>query len=105
MACIARQARVAGLWLRQDTEENWVAALSLAARRALEDPYCCELVFKCASETSARAAARLGMRLLYSEKVFSLTPDGRRYVPPIQFQFVDDDASFRSLGTGPEFMT
>jgi hypothetical protein len=94
------QARVAGIWLREPTEEAWSAAYALAQQTALRLKGVCEIVAAGSSDSSRRGAAQAGFRILQGPPVYVL--DKKKKLPPspeIQFQLCDDDAAFLDAGT------
>ena len=105
LVVIALQARIAGIWLRQPTADNWTLALECAQRAALAHTDACEIVFRSASEASRAAAPRAGLHLVASEQICTRGRDGGVVYPPLDYQLCDNDATFLSSYRSPRFAT
>ncbi len=105
LAVVALQARIAGIWLREPSAENWILALECAQRAALAYSDACEIVFRAASNASRLAAPLAGMRPVGAELICTRARDGSVVHPALDFQLGDNDAVFLALRTGPSFAT
>ena len=104
LSFVNHQARLAGIWLDNPTQENWRAAFQLAQQEALRDTAGLELVARATTKEAKTAAAQAGLRFRREASVFLFrrgTGDGSL---PLQFQMADDDAFFLTEGRS-EFQT
>ncbi|MBS0388423.1 MAG: hypothetical protein JSR15_08060 [Proteobacteria bacterium] len=105
LAEVALQARIAGVWLRQPTADNWMLALDCAQRAALAHTDACEIVFRAASDASCAAAPRAGMHRVATEQVCTRGRDGAAVHPALDYQLCDNDAAFLTSYRSPRFAT
>jgi hypothetical protein len=93
------QARVAGVWLREPTQESWAAAYVLAQRTALRLKGVNEIVAAGTNGSSRQGAAQAGFRIMQGPPVYVLDKNKKLPVSPeMQFQLCDDDAAFLDTG-------
>ena len=93
------QARVAGVWLREPTQEAWAAAYVLAQQTALRLKGAYEIVTAGSEGPSRQGAAQAGFRIMPGPLVYLL--DKKRKLSlssEFQFQLSDDDAAFHDTG-------
>ena len=105
LATASLQARIAGIWLRDPSVQNWSAALALAERMTMQHTNACEILFRGSCKNSATAAKSAGMLLVGEEVVAVRRGNGSVYPVPISDQLWDNDAFFLANGKGPEFKT
>jgi hypothetical protein len=99
LSLVRGQARLAGLWLRQASEDQYRAGVLLAQRAAHAIADACEFAAKGTEGASRRAALAAGLRPIDSAPVFLL--DRKDVFPKadeFQFQFIDDDGAFLDIG-------
>lgn len=104
IALVAYQARLAGMWLDQPTQENWRIAFHVAQDVALHHTSAAEIVARTAAETSGIAATEAGLRVHSRTPVYLFRRAAGGDGLPLQFQLLDDDAVFLG-GRRPEFLT
>ena len=93
------QARVAGVWLKNPTEEHWRAAFIVAQRVARRLPGAFEIAATGSVGESQKAASDAGLRVIQTTPVFFLSKQRNLALPKeFQFQMGDDDAAFLDLG-------
>jgi len=93
------QARIAGVWLRNPSEENWRVAYILAQQTARQLAGANEVVARGSLAVSAQAAARAGLRILKQTPVYLLNKKEKLQLPDsFQFQLCDDDSAFLDSG-------
>ena len=99
LSVVRGQARLAGVWLRQPSEEAWRAAFLLAQRAARAIAGANEFGAKGTDGASRRAAESAGLRMAGAGPVFLLDKKGLfPKVQEFQFQLIDDDGAFLDLG-------
>jgi hypothetical protein len=98
--CVLRgQARIAGVWLREPTEDRWTAAYFLAQKTASRLPGANEVVASGTEGASGAGAARAGFQVLDGPWVYLLDKKKKLSLPDdFQFQTSDDDEAFLDLG-------
>ena len=99
LTLIRGQARLAGLWLREPSDESWCAAYAVALQTARRIPGAYEFAAKGSDGASLRAALHAGLRFAGTDPVFLL--DKQRVfpsVPDFQFQLIDDDGAILDIG-------
>jgi len=93
------QARVAGIWLREDGDEGWVEAYRLAQKTAESWPGAYEVVVVGSQGLSGAAAAQAGFRMLPGPTVYLLDRTKRLRLPEdFQFQLCESDAALLDAG-------
>jgi hypothetical protein len=93
------QARVAGVWLREPTQESWAAAYMLAQQTALRLKGVYEIVAAGTNDASRKGAEQAGFRIMQGPPVYVLDKKKKLPVSPeMQFQLCDDDAAFLDTG-------
>lgn len=99
MSSVRGQARVAGVWLSEASDESFGAAYTLSQRVARDISGAYEFVAKGVEGAAGRAAAAAGLRVVSRGPVFVLDKKSR-FTPPADFQFqlIDDDGSFLDIG-------
>lgn len=105
LATASLQARIAGIWLRDPSVQNWSVALALAETMAVEHTNACEILFRGSCENSVLAAKSAGMLLVRKEEVAVRRSNGSVHPVPISDQLWDNDAFFLASGKKPEFAT
>jgi hypothetical protein len=93
------QARIAGFWLRNPSEDHWRLAYVLAQRTAagLQGAY--EVVARGSVGVSGQAAAHTGLRIVRQSPVYLLNKKSDfTLLKDFQFQLVDDDSAFLDVG-------
>jgi hypothetical protein len=99
LSVVRGQARVAGVWLADASEEAYRASFALVQRVARRTSGAAELVAKGVEGASERAAVAAGLRILAKAPVFVLDKKGVFVRPPeFQFQLIDDDGAFLDIG-------
>lgn len=92
---VRAQARIAGIWLCQPTQNAWAAAYFLARRTAQTWNEPNEVVVAGSGDTAREGAARAGFRMIGGTAVYVLDPKKNLLLSPdFQFQLSDDDAGF-----------
>jgi hypothetical protein len=93
------QARLAGVWLDDLSEETWQAAFSLAQQAARRLDGANEVAAAGTEGRSELAAGRTGLRIMSYAPVYLLNKNGKLALPPdFQFQLVDNDGFFLDSG-------
>jgi hypothetical protein len=96
LSLVRRQARVAGLWLR---EGDWRGAYALALRAAKGISGANEVIAAGTGAETKGAAAAAGFHVLDGPPVYLLNKKGKLRLPPdFQFQLSDDDHAFLDTG-------
>lgn len=99
LSVVRGQARVAGVWVADASEEAYRASFALVQRVARRTSAAAELVAKGVEGASERAAAAAGLRIVAKAPVFVLDKKGVFARPPeFQFQLIDDDGAFLDIG-------
>lgn len=99
------QARLAGVWLREPSQDNWRTAYTLAQQTALGLNHAFEIAARGSEGPSATAAAEAGLRVIDTAPVYLLNNRSNFTFPSdFQFQFSDDDEAFLDTGT-PAYYT
>lgn len=99
-----KQARIAGIWLREQSTENLRMAFELAQEAAVSHTDACEIVTRGLPEQSRIAAESAGLRLRENNPVFLYKKRGTTDGLALGFQMADNDAIF--LGErAPRFLT
>jgi hypothetical protein len=99
MGVVRGQARLAGVWPREPSQQNWRIAYTLAQQTALELSGALEIVARGSEGPSAAAAKESGLRVVDTSPVFSLNKKSNFTFPAdFQFQFSDDDEAFLDTG-------
>jgi hypothetical protein len=99
LSLVRGQARVAGVWLTDASEESYRGAYVLAHRVARGMAGACELAAKGTEGASERGAISAGLRMVSKAPVFVLNKKAR-FTPPAEFQYqlIDDDGAFLNIG-------
>jgi hypothetical protein len=96
---VRAQARIAGVWLRNPSEENWRIAYTLAQQTAHRLVGANEVIARGSVGTSEQAAAEAGLRIIKKTPVYLLNKKGKLNLPAdFQFQLCDDDSAFLDSG-------
>ena len=90
------QARLAGMWLEDPTEENWRIAFNLAQTVTLERTSALEFTARSSTASSAAGAAQAGMHVEKRTPVFLRSESGSE-PPPLQYQLCDNDDVFLNI--------
>lgn len=94
------QARIAGLWLREVSKENWRDAFTVAQKAAMGMNDAFEIAARGSEGASAQAARESGLRIIDTAPVYLLNRKNNFTFPSeFQFQFCDDDEAFLDIGT------
>jgi len=100
ISIVRGQARVAGVWLREPTQEAWPAAYFLSQQAALRLNGTYEVVATGSKGFSREAAAQAGFRIMPGPTVYVLDKKKKLSLSPdFQFQLCDSDAAFLDPGT------
>ena len=100
LAILRRQARLAGVWLREPGQGALQTAFALAQQAARRIPGTCEIVAAGTAGPSEVAAVASGFRVVGYSPVYLLNKKGRLDLPPdFQFQLSDSDAWFLDSGS------
>jgi hypothetical protein len=102
LSLVGMQARLAGVWLEEETTAHWQSALTLAQEAALRHTDACEITARLLACRSEAAAA--GMRMRGSVPVYFRAARGAGVPRSLSFQFADNDEVFLDSG-GPGFLT
>ena len=93
------QARVAGVWLRNPSEEYWRFAYTLAQQTARRLTGANEIVARGSVGISGQAVTEAGFKIIKQTPVYLLNKNGRLTLPAdFQFQLCDDDTAFLDSG-------
>lgn len=93
------QARVAGIWLPEPTQESRAAAYRLAQQAALRLKGVYEIVAAGTDDSSRQGAEQASFRIMQGPPVYVLDKKKKLPAPPeLQFQLCDDDAAFLDTG-------
>jgi hypothetical protein len=93
------QARIAGVWLQNPTEEHWRVAYLFAQQTAGRLKGASEVAARGSVGASGQAAAQAGLRIISQTPVYLLNKKGNFTLPKdFQFQLADDDAAFLDVG-------
>jgi hypothetical protein len=93
------QARIAGVWLRNPSEEGWCIAYTLAQQTARQLGAANEVVVRGSVGVSEQAASQTGLRIMKQTPVYLLNKKGKLTLPDdFQFQMCDDDTAFLDSG-------
>lgn len=99
LAVVKNQARVAGVWLQNRSEEGWGNAYNLAQQTARTMSGVFEVVAGGSKGISTEAAVGAGLRVRSELPVFVLEAKNKPSLPrDFEFQLVDDDSVFRDSG-------
>jgi hypothetical protein len=94
------QVRIAGIWLRESTQETFAAAYFVARRSAQHLKGANEIVTIGSEGVSREGATRAGFRIMPGAPVYVLDKKKKLPLSPgFQFQLSDDDAAFLDVGT------
>ena len=93
------QARIAGLWLQNPSQERWRIAYTFAQQTVRRLAGANEIVARGSVGMSGDAAAEAGLRILNRTPVYLLNKKGALALPAdFQFQLCDDDSAFLDAG-------
>jgi hypothetical protein len=93
------QARIAGVWLRNRSEDHWRLAYVLAQRTAGRIKGAYEVAARGSVGVSGQAAAQAGLRIVSQTQVYLLNKKSDFTLPKdFQFQLTDDDSAFLDVG-------
>ena len=99
LSVLQGQARIAGLWLLEPTEDSWAAGYYLAQQVAQRLPGANEIVAVGSEGPSGAGAARAGFQITDGPWVYLLDKKKKLSLPSdFQFQSSDDDEAFLDLG-------
>ena len=100
-----RQVRVAGVWIRDASDDGLQTMYALARKAAAKIPGACEVALAGTGDRSPQAAMKAGFRMLGSVPIYLRNRKGKLRLPAdFQFQLSDDDSFF--LGSGaPDYWT
>jgi hypothetical protein len=105
MCVIRGQARIAGVWLREPTQDAWAAAYFLAQQGAQGLPEVNEIVAAGTEGLSGVGAEHAGFQVKQGPWVYLLDKKKKLSLSPeFQFQSSDDDEAFLDLGN-PSYWT
>lgn len=93
------QARVAGVWLTEQTPENLRTAFLLAQEAALQVDTASELLVHGSAPEAEQAAVAAGVRIVKRKPILWLSKNPNLPVRPFAFQMIDSDAMWLSDGT------
>lgn len=103
LSVVQKQARIAGVWLKETSSTNWYSAYLAAQRAAGAIADACEISAAGSAGVSEMAAQRAGFRIVRREPVYLLQKAGAP-VMPFEFQLADNDEFFLSTG-GAAFLS
>jgi hypothetical protein len=100
LSVLQGQARIAGLWLSEPTQDAWAAGYYLARQTARRLPGANEIVAVGSEGPSGAGAAQAGFQITGGPWVYLLNKKKKLSLPAdFQFQTSDDDEAFLDLGT------
>ena len=104
LSVVHGQARIAGIWLNNPTEENLYFAYVLAQRAARAMGSAFEITTTGSTPASERAAISAGMRIRKHTPIYLLSDKVSAPPGTFDFQMIDTDAVFQSAGE-PSYWT
>jgi Acetyltransferase (GNAT) domain len=103
LSVIQKQARIAGVWLKNASSANWRSAYLATQEAAGAIAETCEISAAGSAGASEMAAQDAGFRIVRREPVYLLQKTGAPLMP-FEFQLADNDEFFLSSG-GPAFLS
>ncbi len=103
LSVVQKQARIAGVWLKDPSSANWRSAYRAAQEVAGSIAEAYEIAAAGSAGASEMAAQHAGFRIVRREPVYLLQKVGTPLMP-FEFQLADNDEFFLSAG-GPAFLS